>query len=307
MNIAWLLVLVCTGCLALGADPIPGSFTVATFNVHNYVDGNTSNREPKSDQSLAQVHESLLALKPDVLAVQEIGSIESLTALREALRKAGHDFPFWEWVNGFDTNIHVAILSRYRITARRSQTNSSFLLQGRRWHTSRGLGEVDILAPGNYRFTVLTAHLKSRRPIATADQAILREQEAIVLRARIDALLQADPGLNLVVLGDFNDTKDSPAIRTLLGKGKNALVDTRPAERTGGASSDPTVHAQSRTVVWTYYYGKEDTYSRVDYLFISRGMAREWEPAGTYVLHTPDWGVASDHRPIIARFATADR
>jgi len=37
---------------------------------------------------------------------------------------------------------------------------------------------------------------------------------------------------------------------------------------------------------------------------LSPAMARHWVPNETYVLASPDWGVASDHRPIVATFAT---
>ena len=37
------------------------------------------------------------------------------------------------------------------------------------------------------------------------------------------------------------------------------------------------------------------------------GMTREWQSEGTYALALPDWGVASDHRPIITRFFAEDK
>ncbi len=36
-------------------------------------------------------------------------------------------------------------------------------------------------------------------------------------------------------------------------------------------------------------------------------MAREWSPTETHVVDYPDWGQASDHRPIIATFTGSDR
>ena len=62
-------------------------------------------------------------------------------------------------------------------------------------------------------------------------------------------------------------------------------------------------------VTWTYYYGTEDSYSRIDYILISPGMAREWIKKGTetYVLALPNWGVGSDHRPIVAAFEAEDK
>jgi endonuclease/exonuclease/phosphatase family metal-dependent hydrolase len=64
---------------------------------------------------------------------------------------------------------------------------------------------------------------------------------------------------------------------------------------------------QPRDVTWTYYYGKEDTYSRIDYILLSRGMAREWNSNATLVLSLPNWGLASDHRPIIGAFTARDK
>lgn len=36
-------------------------------------------------------------------------------------------------------------------------------------------------------------------------------------------------------------------------------------------------------------------------------MAREWIPAQTFVLALTNWGVASDHRPIVVTFEAVDR
>ena len=77
----------------------------------------------------------------------------------------------------------------------------------------------------NYSFTLMTAHLKSRRPVPEADEAELREQEALLLREKIDQRFKANPGVNLIVLGDFNDTRDSRSTRALIGRGRAALLD----------------------------------------------------------------------------------
>ena len=61
--------------------------------------------------------------------------------------------------------------------------------------------------------------------------------------------------------------------------------------------STKTSRFDPRNVTWTEYYGKEDTYSRVDYILLSPAMARDWLPNETYVLALPNWGVGSDHRP----------
>jgi hypothetical protein len=60
---------------------------------------------------------------------------------------------------------------------------------------SRGFAEVDVQVNANYSFTLITAHLKSKRAVAQADEAELRLEEAKVLREKIDDRLAADqPG-----------------------------------------------------------------------------------------------------------------
>jgi len=284
------------------------TFRVAAYNLENYLDQPGGTRPLKSDAAKAKVRESIRALKPDVISLEEMGGISALQELRGSLKAEGLDFPHWEHVTGYDTNIHVALLSKFSIIARRPHTNDNFLLSGRRFRVSRGFTEVDIRVNDHYTFTLIGAHLKSKRPVPQADEAEMRLEEAKVLRAKIDARLAADPNANLIVLGDFNDTYNTKAIKAVIGRGKNGLVDTRPAERNGESLPNPTdAGYKPRDVTWTHYYGVEDTYSRLDYILLSHGMAREWVTNETYVLAIPNWGLGSDHRPIVARFEAANK
>jgi endonuclease/exonuclease/phosphatase family metal-dependent hydrolase len=283
------------------------TFRVATYNVEGYLDQATQTRSAKSVEAKAKIRESLRALKPDVLALQEMGGTNALLELRDSLKAEGLDLPYWEHITGFDTNIHVAILSKFPIIARRPHTDDSFLLSGRRFRVSRGFAEVDIQVNTNYSFTLMTAHLKSKRAVAQADETELRLEEAKLLREKVDVILSANPNANLVVLGDFNDTKDSASTKAVIGRGKRKLVDTRPAERNGDNAPSPNPAWEPRNVTWTHHYGKEDTYSRIDFLLISPGLAREWLTNETYVLALPNWGVGSDHRPLVATFEAEDK
>src|SRR5450432_3546699 len=99
-------------------------FRVATYNVENYLDQPTESRHyVKSVEAKAKVHEMIRAMNPDVLALEEMGSTNALLELRDSLKAGGLDFPFWEHVSGADTNIHVAVLSRFPIVARHPHTN----------------------------------------------------------------------------------------------------------------------------------------------------------------------------------------
>ena len=283
------------------------TFRVATYNLENYLDTATSTRAAKSLESKAKIRESILALKPDVLALQEIGSVSALLELSKSLKSDGLDLPHWQYLSGSDTNIHIALLSKFPFAATRPHTNDSFLLNGRRFHVSRGFAEVDIEVNPNYKFTLLAAHLKSRRAMAEADEAEMRLEEAKLLREIIDARLANEPAVNLVVLGDFNDTKDSESTKTVVGRGKAKLVDTRPAEGNGEDLQAADPQGEHRRVTWTHYYAKEDAYRRIDFLLLSKGMAREWVPSQTYVPSLANWGLASDHRPLVASFEAQNR
>ncbi len=283
------------------------TFRVATYNVENYLDQPTESRPHiKSNESKAKVCESICALNPDVLALEEMGGTNELLELRDSLKARGLDYPHWELVCGMDTNIHVAVLSRLPIVARHPHTNDVYLLDGRRFRVSRGFAEVEIQVNSNFTFTLIAAHLKSRRPVPEADEAEQRLEEAKILRGIIDAHLTNNPNAKLVVLGDFNDVKDSDAVKAIIGRGRFKLTDARPAERNGDKSANADSRFDPRTITWTEYYAKEDTYSRVDYILLSPAMARNWVTNGTYVLTLPNWGVGSDHRPIVAAFEAGE-
>ncbi|MBL9175064.1 MAG: endonuclease/exonuclease/phosphatase family protein [Verrucomicrobiales bacterium] len=302
----WIQVLV-LGVLALRAPFVsagdPEDFRVATFNLENYHLHPFGNRTAKSPESRRQVVEEIVQIHPDVLALQEVGDRGALDELQARLRERGLTLPHVEHVSGWDTNIFVGVLSRFPITARRPHVRESYLLNGRRFFTSRGIAELDIEVSPRYRFTLVTTHLKSRRQSVLADESEMREAESRILRRTVDGILEGSPQANVIVCGDFNDTQDTPTIRTLIGRGRTSLLDSRPGER----SNESQRSEGQRTVTWTHHYGKEDTYSRIDYILLSKGMAREWRPEGSYVLATPHWGLASDHRPLVCEFVAKDR
>jgi endonuclease/exonuclease/phosphatase family metal-dependent hydrolase len=284
------------------------TFRVATYNVQNCLDAASGTRPAKSDAAKAKIRESIHATKAEVIALQEMGNTNALLELRESLRREGCDYPFWEHISAWDTNIHLAVLSKFPIIARRPRTNDSFVLFNKQHHVKRGFAEVDIRVNDHYMFTLLTAHLKSKLTQFDADEQELRDEEAAVLREKIEAILTARPNANVIVAGDLNDVRDSKPLRTIVAAGrKNALHDTRPAEQNGDDQPNRNPRYPAPQITWTHYYGKEDTYRRIDYILLSKGMAKEWVSNETFIVKIPNWGVGSDHRPIVATFTAEDR
>lgn len=287
----------------LAADTV----RVATYNLENYLLEASGTRVVKSPAARAKIRQSIIALKPDVIALEEVGGEPALLELRSSLKADGYDFPHWTIAKGFDTNIFVCVLSKLPFTSVTLHSNLTYLLTGRRLTVSRGFADVEIKVNDRYAFTLLAAHLKSRRTVGVGDEADMRLEEAKILRGIVDAKLAANPNLNLIVCGDFNDVYDNPGPREVVGRNSHKLVDSRPYERNGDNLPPDNPRYNPRNITWTHYYGKEDTYSRIDYLLLSPGMAKELVREETYVLSLPNWGAASDHRPIVATFTAEDK
>jgi endonuclease/exonuclease/phosphatase family metal-dependent hydrolase len=288
--------------LLLARQLFAGSFTVGTYNLELYTDTPVFNLPPKSEEARKIIRQSIKALNADILALQEIGSPKGLQELRAALKNDGLDYPYFEHVISYDTNLHLAFLSKYPITRRNPHTNENFLFQGRRFHVLRGFAEIEVEMPGNFRCTLITAHLKSKRIAVEADQQGLREEEAVLLREKIDQFFKREPRGNLIVLGDLNDGITTKTARTVLGRGKTRLFDARPEERNGDSLPNPNFRYEPRRIVWTHYFGKEETYSRIDYILTSPSLRDKYHPEKSFILNLPDWGAGSDHRPLRAAF-----
>ena len=282
------------------------SFTVATYNVENYFLKPYATRKGKTLASREKVAETIALIRPDVLALQEMGRKVALDDLRNRLSQKNLNYPHHLWLQGPDPAIHLALLSRFPVVGDHSKSNVTYLLDRKRFQVSRGFIEVEVQVNPGYRFTLFNAHLKSMRPIPIADQAEMRLEEARVLRRSVEKRLKVNPGENILLVGDLNDSPAKDPIKALIGQRIPKLMDLRPFEL-NGALEPHQVNPRtfSRRVTWTHFYAKEDQYSRFDYILASRGMYKEY--VASFVQAQADWGVASDHRVVVAKFTARDR
>jgi endonuclease/exonuclease/phosphatase family metal-dependent hydrolase len=265
--------------------------TFLHYNVENYLEMNRReggrvefSAKPESEKkTLVRI---IKEIHPDILGVAEMGPPDQFEEFRKRLGEAGLQFPFSEYVSAADPDRHLALLSRFEIVERHSERALSFDLNGQREPVERGFLDVTIEVNPSYRLRLIGAHLKSKLP-APSGEALLRRNEAHLLRQHIDGVLRKDPNVNLLVYGDLNDTKDQPAIQEILGPrgSPNRLSEILLADAQGDH--------------WTYYRSLSDTYDRIDYILTDKALLPQIDPSQSFVYRSSDWYSASDHRPIV--------
>jgi endonuclease/exonuclease/phosphatase family metal-dependent hydrolase len=267
--------------------------TLVAYNLQNYeVEGN-ERVKPKSVSAREAVVRGIVSLKPDLLGVCEVGSWEALCELRERLRVCGVDLPELEWVRGPDTERHLAFLSRYPIRERFSRERVPYELQGTPQLVRRGFLDVAVECSRRGKIRLVGAHLKSRLP-APLGQEEIRRWEGRLLREHVEGILRADPQGGLVVYGDFNDTRDQPVVRELIGpRGSTGALQEVVTEDDWGDR-------------WTHYWRAGEVYSRIDFILLSRGGLAGLVRGSGRVGRESDWREASDHRPVSVRLRVPD-
>lgn len=302
-QLAWIWVITFFGGTLFSYISVGERISLATFNVENYILESNQGRNAKSIASRQAVKNSLLSLQADVVALQEIGSVNALLELRNGLELESLSYPYHAISETPGSPIHVALLSRFPIKHVAHHTTNVFVLYGKAFRPSRGFLEVDVVIPKSESLKIFVAHLKSKRSVGYADQWDLRTREALLLRSLVDARLKKDPEQLLAVVGDFNDGPVSQTLKFLRGgKGKMRFADARPSEGIPMNLQRPDLISGKRASVWTHFFQDEDIYSRVDFILMNRALNQYYRDNKSCVLNLPNWGQASDHRPVLAVF-----
>lgn len=331
--------LVCCAVLVLSAraqcahvpsqdGAVPPVFTAASFNLANW---GTSDRwshgrflkdAPKPESERRAVIAILQRIRPDILAVQEIirdKEDRHLNDLRAALSGGGLRYPEMFAIDGFDERIQIALFTRFPIKERRALNRDRYEIvpalspRSETRHVrmprrvERGFIHAVIEIAPAYSIEVFVAHLKSKREFPEYDrpdetgQEIIRRKEAEILRAHVDERLRLNPGANILILGDLNDTMGSAALHALSGRKSDPV------------RMYPLWLSDYHRDAWTHAHYPERQYALFDYAIASQGLFNEYSPSRSYVYREPAgsqpdlrWDNASDHRPIVAGFYAAD-
>ena len=268
------------------------SVTFCAYNLRNWLsqtDPSSPATTPrqKPEREKRKVVEFLGHIRPDILGVCEIGTPEDLADLQSRLRSAGIDLPHHEFCRGADPQRSLALLSRHPLSQRRSAGPLPYQINGETLRLQRGILDASVAVAPGFEIRFLGVHLKSRREVAEADQDLMRRSEAHLLRRHLDTIYATESRPALVVYGDFNAHRNEPALLEVIGSRAldSHLLEIPVRDRHG--------------LLWTHFWDAADVYSRLDYLLVSRTLRPRVDSARSRIFDDADFGVASDHRPLV--------
>lgn len=262
-----------------------------------HYDGRYRRDYPKPEAEKTALRQILLDVRPDILVLQEIGDAAYLRELQADLKREGLDYPYsiipeeTPGLEGTQGDRSVAVLSRVPWVAS-EQAELYVTYFGKRQPLLRALVEVVFETPQGPRWSLFTLHLKSRYTDRKDDpeSRTLRTAEATAIRNHIAKKYPPQSGANYLIAGDFNDTQASAPVRRFLARGEATLSRSVNA-------------VDSRGELWTYYWAKEATYQRVDFMLASPALFAHVLDAFIADM-LPQSRIASDHRLVYVDIAT---
>lgn len=278
----------------IAAAQEPETVTFCAYNLKNwlsmerYDDGITVS-SPKPLEEKQAVIAALTKIRPAVLGVCEVGSDEDVADLQKRLKSAGVDLPHVERAHGGDPVRSLALLSRFPITARNSKTDLKYQLGDKTFPMQRGILDATVQFKEGLQVRFLGVHLKSKRTVSEGDEAMMRRNEAHLLRNHMDEIFSRDPKVKLLAYGDFNEHRNEPAISEIIGSRAAASYMTELPLR------------DSSGLVWTHFWDAADVYSRLDFVFSSRTLRPMIDLRKASIYSVPDFNQASDHRPLVIK------
>ena len=282
-------------CFSLTAEKI----RVASFNLQNYlimdrvVEGKWMRDYPKPEKEKRALRSILKQVDADVVAFQEIGERPFLNELWMDLNVTkGPVYPHAIWMPAGDAEEvrHLALFSKIPVNSIRMHHDIEYPYFGDRKTPDRGVLEVTFDSNGT-KWKLFNLHLKSKWTERKDDPEakIRREREARAIR---DSLRKSNPpemNSHYLVVGDFNDHRNSAPLRRFLQVNDTVLTSMIPCE-------------DSRGHRWTQHWAKADSYSRFDYILATPPMLKKLVVGSAKIVDGPDSALASDHRMIFADF-----
>jgi endonuclease/exonuclease/phosphatase family metal-dependent hydrolase len=299
---------------------------LATFNVKDLLEPQNEDDRALLPAKLDAIARVVRACDADVVGLQEVGPVELLAAVLARLVGSGYGEPVIGTADG--RGIRCALLSRLPIVAAQVHTAAALSFPvfragdpepfGDRIPLRRGVVHARVESPGIGPVDVMVVHFKSAlpRPLRDADgvdvpaetpkaraegrvrSLVSRAAEALYVRGLVDDVLAADPSAEVAVVGDLNDSPDSPVIRAMRGEGPGELFDC--AAGIDAAARFSSIHAGVPGQI-DHVLVTAGLYARlVDARFLNESLRDHgaFDPEKDRYLT-----VDSDHAPLVVRFA----
>lgn len=280
----------------LQAQSSPDStITFCAYNLRNYLKmersakGVSNPGAGKPEKEIDAVLKFLQEIKPDILGVCEIGSEEDIVDLKSRLKTTGIDLPYHELSHGGDPVRGLGFLSKFPIIEHHSRKELKYRIGEDIFPVQRGFLDVTVQLRPGFDLRCVGVHLKSKREVPEADQALMRRNEAHLLRQHLESILQTKPETKLLLYGDLNENKHEASIAEIEGTPGMEL------------SMNDVRLRDSHGETWTHFWELADLYSRFDYCFVSRPLQSYVDKKKSYIFDAKDFYEGSDHRPIVLK------
>lgn len=269
-------------CLIVTASSVisagPERLTIVQWNLENVFDSVDDPANSMDDEftesswrrwtdnlyrlKLRHLAEAIAELDGDICCLQELESRSVVDDLVGTIRTE-HDKHYEYIVHRESTDhrgIDLAVLSKVRPVSIH-------------WLTPVA-EQRDILVtrfePGGQALTIVVNHWKSRWGGAEAT-APLRMKQAKAVRREIDAVFDEDPGVAVLVVGDFNDNVDDPSL--VDGLKSTPLLAAVHADKEGRVLYN--LHGSLPSVQrGTFYYRRGKIWNSFDTMSVSRSMLK---------------------------------
>lgn len=309
-----------------GSSVVPrkpaGAVRLATYNLHNLFDhrddpalnGDFEDLDLATSEARCRaLAEVIRDIDADIIALQEVESIEALTWFRDTyLPEAGYEHIASTDV-GDIRGIECSVLSRHPILETKAWKHQQLDVQPRigegftsnpgvaSLHYARSPLMTVIRIGDEYELTVISLHHKAGRGEVNAYR---REAEALHLLDLLQSWRERNPDRNIALMGDFNAAPWSKSVRLYREAG---FIDTLSHRST------------SRDSVEARLFKTHESGRILDYILLNSAAHRELvidsaRVRGTRYEEKYDWrtdpypaGYASDHYPVIMDLIPRDK
>ncbi len=260
-------------------------------NVANYFVAGEQQRSryplrPKSLKAREAVADIISHARPEIVGLTEIGGPLALADLRQRLSARGLDYPYYRVLIRQGDDRALAVLSCHPIVQDNSRANMKLYGEQRR-RMLRGILDVTVKHADGRLFRIVGAHLKSRVAEDPAAATALRSKEAHTLALHLRKAMRHQPGMPILVFGDWNDGPADASLKIL----------------TQGVSQDCALSrlkpADSRGETWTHYYHAAQQYNTFDQIYTNKVLGKRMGRKGqSAIVDIPAAAEASDHRAL---------